>query len=61
MGVNRVGEGSGLRYMGDSAIIDPWGVALAEAQKDPATLLAEIDAQRVADARKKFPVLGDRR
>jgi predicted amidohydrolase len=61
LGVNRIGEGSGLRYAGDSAIIDPWGAVLSEASKDPTTLLAEVDAARVADARAKFPVLGDRR
>ncbi|WP_428261273.1 carbon-nitrogen family hydrolase [Haliangium sp.] len=61
IGVNRVGEGSGLMYTGDSAVIDPWGETLVEARKDPTTLLAEIDPARVAEARTKFPVLADRR
>lgn len=61
VGVNRIGEGNGLQYAGDSAVIDPWGATLAEGSKDETILLAELDAQRVADARKKFPVLADRR
>ncbi|EDM76081.1 carbon-nitrogen hydrolase family protein [Plesiocystis pacifica SIR-1] len=61
VGVNRVGEGSGLAYSGDSMIIDPWGEVVAAASRDATTLLAEISAARVADARRKFPVLEDRR
>ena len=60
-GVNRVGEGSGLQYTGDSAVLDPWGVALCEASGDETMLLAEIDPARVHSAREKFPVLSDRR
>ncbi len=59
--VNRVGEGNGLAYAGDSAVIDPWGAVLCEASRDATMLLAEIDPARVADARARFPVLADRR
>ena len=31
VGVNRVGEGDGLVYTGDSRIVDPWGEAVATA------------------------------
>ncbi|ACY15054.1 carbon-nitrogen family hydrolase [Haliangium ochraceum] len=61
VGVNRVGEGGGLAYSGDSAVIDPWGEILVEAKKDPSMLLAELDPGRVADARTKLPFLRDRR
>ncbi len=61
VGVNRVGSGGALEYSGDSCIYDPWGEALASAAKVETTLLAEVDAQVVADARAKFPVLADRR
>jgi predicted amidohydrolase len=61
VGVNRVGEGSDLVYSGDSAIIDPWGEVIATAARDEVTLLADIDVERVRDARSKFPVLADRR
>lgn len=59
--VNRVGEGDGLEYSGDSVIHDPWGETLASAAGQPTMLLAELDPQVVADARRKFPVLADRR
>lgn len=61
IGVNRVGEGSGLRYAGDSRVIDPWGEILAGAAGGETMLLAEIDPAVVADARATFPVLQDRR
>ena len=61
VGVNRVGNGNGLDYAGDSAIIDPWGEVLIEARKDPTILLADLDPARVADARDTLPVLRDRR
>ena len=61
VGVNRVGQGSGLEYSGDSAILDPWGEVLASGAGDPTLLLAELDPARVADARAKLPVLPDRR
>lgn len=61
LGVNRVGEGNGLAYLGDSAAFDPWGECVASARRDPALILPEITPQRVADARAHFPVLQDRR
>lgn len=58
---NRVGEGGGLVYSGDSCVIDPWGETLASAAMRPTTLLAALDPEVVRSARAKFPVLGDRR
>lgn len=60
-GVNRVGEGSGLNYAGDSQIIDPWGEILASAAGNETLLLSEVDPAVVADARRRFPFLTDRR
>ncbi len=60
-GVNRVGEGGGLRYAGDSALISPWGVVLAEGSESEAVLVADVDPALVRDARAKFPALRDRR
>lgn len=60
VGLNRVGEGGGIAYSGDSMIIDPWGEVVVAASRDATTLLAELDPRRVAEARKKFPVLQDR-
>jgi predicted amidohydrolase len=60
-GVNRVGEGDGLRYAGDSALLSPWGETLLLAAETPGLLLGEIDPSTVAAARASFPVLRDRR
>jgi predicted amidohydrolase len=61
VGVNRVGTGGGLDYIGDSRVIDPYGEVLAAAAGDETTLLATIDADRVAAARARFGFLDDRR
>jgi len=61
VGINRVGEGGGLQYSGDSRVIDPWGEVLTSGARQQTLLLAELDPQVVADARRKFPVLQDRR
>jgi predicted amidohydrolase len=59
--VNRVGEANGLSYSGDSVVLDPWGAALCEANKDEILLLADVDLARVSHARAKFPIRKDRR
>ena len=61
IGVNRVGEGGGLRYSGDSAAIAPSGETIAEAGPGESVVYAEIDRERVAEARRTFPYLADRR
>jgi predicted amidohydrolase len=62
VGVNRVGEGGGLEYVGDSAIIGPFGEELADgAGAGEAVLLAEVDPEHVASIRARFPFLADRR
>ena len=61
VGVNRVGEGGGLHYSGDSRIIDPLGEILAAGSIGETILLADVDPVVVAEARKRFPFLADRR
>ena len=60
-GVNRVGEGGGLRYPGESAVISPWGETLASAGPSETVLLFDVDPLVVRDARARFPALSDRR
>jgi len=60
-GVNRVGEGDNLRYLGDSALLSPWGETLVGAAEDETVLIGEVDPAKVSEARAKFPVLADRR
>ncbi len=61
VGVNRVGEGGGLTYAGDSRIFDPLGEMLAGAARIETVLLADIDAAEVAKVRERFRFLQDRR
>ncbi len=60
VGVNRVGEGGGLDYTGDSRILDPTGEVLASAAAGESLLLAELDPARVRQVRKDLPFLPDR-
>jgi predicted amidohydrolase len=61
---NRVGAAGSRRdldHVGDSAIIDPWGLVLAEASTEPTMLLADVTGKRVKSVRADFPFLADRR
>lgn len=58
--VAAVGE-CGPRNIGNSLVVDPLGVAIAKAAEGPALVLADIDPQRIADARHALPVLLNRR
>ena len=61
VGVNRVGQGGGLDYSGDSRIVDPAGELLATAAVGETILLADVSAARVAEVRDRFRFLPDRR
>lgn len=61
VGCNRVGDGGGLHYAGDSRIIDPLGEVMVDAGSTAGIHIADIDATRVAEVRAKFPFLQDRR
>jgi omega-amidase len=61
VGVNRAGEGNGLRYAGDSAAIAPLGETLAEADAREQVLFADVDPGVVKKLRARFPALSDRR
>lgn len=52
----------GRETFGHSMIVDPWGRILAEAEHDgPAVVMAEIDTQKSAEARRKIPNLKNAR
>jgi predicted amidohydrolase len=61
VGCNRVGEGGGLRYVGDSRIVDPVGELLATAAQGESLLFADVTAERVAEVRHRFRFMQDRR
>lgn len=51
----------GPRNIGQSMVVDPFGVPLAQAGDEPATITAVVSRQRLADARAHLPVLRNRR
>jgi predicted amidohydrolase len=64
LGVNRVGEGGGLAYDGESALVAPLGELLDDGfghRGAARTVAGDVDAAHVADVRVKFPFLADRR
>jgi predicted amidohydrolase len=61
LGINRVGEGDGHPYRGDSTLLDPWGATLATLALEEGVVSGEVDAAVVAKARQHFSFLADRR
>jgi predicted amidohydrolase len=62
VGVNRVGSGGGVDYVGDSAVIGPFGEELADGAGTGETILyADVDAAVVQQTRERYPFLADRR
>ena len=44
------------RTWGYSQIIDPWGRVLAELADEPGVVVAELDAELLADVRRRMPL-----
>lgn len=58
---NATGSQGRYQFCGHSAVIDPWGVAVAEAGEEETVLTASIDLAEVECVRERFPALKDRR
>jgi len=60
-GSNRIGtDGMGIRYCGDSTIINPRGESIVSADHDKeCSISAEISITELSDFRRKFPVMND--
>jgi predicted amidohydrolase len=52
--------GPGAGYCGRSAVVDPWGTAIAAAGVPAAVVTAEVDRDLVHSARRQFRQLDDR-
>jgi omega-amidase len=53
-------DGNGIKYHGDSMIIDPWGRTIASAApNDTCSITGEISMIELSEFRRKFPVLDD--
>ncbi len=61
LGVNRVGSGDTLSYVGDSVLLDPLGETVATAGEAAGVFGGEVDAGAVAAARAKYSFLADRK
>lgn len=59
IGVNRAGSDDFGFYPGHSAIITPYGETLIQTDERPQMLSADLDMERLARFRTKFPVLQD--
>jgi predicted amidohydrolase len=60
-GSNRTGiDGAGIRYCGDSMIINPKGEIISSAENDgECSVASEISITELNSFRKKFPVIND--
>lgn len=58
---NSCGKAGQTQYAGHSALVDPWGVTLAQAQGDEAIISADCDLSVVEDIRSSINVFRDRR
>ncbi|MBU3188455.1 carbon-nitrogen family hydrolase [Clostridium bowmanii] len=60
-GINRVGEGNGLTYSGDSMIIDPLGNIISSLYMDDGLIIADICQENVTQIRENFRLKEDRK
>lgn len=60
-GIDRRSPTQTLRFPGASAVLDPWGRALAAGKSRPAAKWAEVDPAQLAEVRRRIPVWVDRR
>lgn len=60
LGVNRVGEGGGLVYQGDSVLLDPLGLERSSPVSGPGLIDGEVTGAEVQAVRERFPFLADR-
>ena len=61
VGVNRVGSGGDLNFIGGSAVIDPLGQVIAHGGDKETLMVADIDLAKVAEVRSTMPFLKDRK
>jgi predicted amidohydrolase len=58
---NRVGTSGITTFFGHSTVIDPWGEILFEADDTAGLHVVTLDLDRLVEARRRLPVLRDRR
>jgi omega-amidase len=58
---NRVGRDASNEFFGHSMAVDPWGEILVEGGEGEELITLTVDLSKVQEARRKIPVLQDRR
>jgi omega-amidase len=59
-GANRTGtDGEGIKYHGDSMVIDPRGRIVVSANDEEGSVTAELSMTELSDFRSKFPIFKD--
>lgn len=61
LGVNRVGQGGSLTYLGDSMLVSPLGLSLSTVAGQAGTVDGVVDSETVKTVRKRYSFLADRR
>jgi predicted amidohydrolase len=61
LGVNRVGAAGDLPHAGGSALLNPLGEQIFEADAEETVLVGAAESATVVDIRTKYPFLADRR
>ena len=61
IGVNRVGEGDGIKYSGASLIFDPLGRSLNEKSSEEGLIIKDLDLSLIKEIREKINIKKDRR
>jgi nitrilase len=51
---------NGRRTWGQSLVVDPWGLVLAQQAQEPGVVMAKVDAARLAAVRSQLPALQHR-
>ena len=60
IGVNRIGEdGNGIKYSGDSMIVDPVGKIIYQKTNDAAIFTYTLEKEKLNEVREKFPFMKD--
>ncbi len=52
---------NGRQTWGQSMIVDPWGVVLAQQATGPGVVVADLERERLLDVRRRLPALSHRR
>ena len=56
---NRAGKSEKYHFCGASAVIDPWGDTLVEAEDSECIISCDINLERISECRKNLPALDD--